>query len=92
MEMQEESVKMAQEKKVTVVELFRSPNYRQAIIIAIMLQLSQQLSGINAVSSHLPVPSAEPLFSLATLELATNVERAVILKACALTGGHCRDC
>ncbi|XP_066487972.1 solute carrier family 2, facilitated glucose transporter member 3-like [Tiliqua scincoides] len=48
-EMKEESAKMAQEKKVTIPELFRSPNYRQAIIIAIMLQLSQQLSGINAV-------------------------------------------
>lgn len=56
LEMKEESAKMSQEKKATVPELFRSPNYRQAIIIAIMLQLSQQLSGINAVSyllSHL---------------------------------------
>lgn len=48
-EMKEESAKMSQEKKVTIPELFRSPNYRQAIIIAIVLQLSQQLSGINAV-------------------------------------------
>ncbi|EMP39678.1 Solute carrier family 2, facilitated glucose transporter member 3, partial [Chelonia mydas] len=48
-EMKEESAKMSQERKATVSELFRSPNYRQAIIIAIVLQLSQQLSGINAV-------------------------------------------
>ncbi|XP_007439059.1 solute carrier family 2, facilitated glucose transporter member 3-like [Python bivittatus] len=48
-EMKEESAKMSQEKKVTILELFRSPNYRQPIIIAIALQLSQQLSGINAV-------------------------------------------
>ncbi|MED6267409.1 Solute carrier 2, facilitated glucose transporter member 1 [Characodon lateralis] len=48
-EMKEEGMKMAMEKKVTVLELFRSPNYRQPIIIAIILQLSQQLSGINAV-------------------------------------------
>ncbi|KAM4580001.1 solute carrier family 2, facilitated glucose transporter member 3 [Odontesthes bonariensis] len=48
-EMKEEGIKMALEKKVTVLELFRSPNYRQPIIIAIILQLSQQLSGINAV-------------------------------------------
>lgn len=48
-EMKEEGMKMALEKKVTVLELFRSPNYRQPIIIAIILQLSQQLSGINAV-------------------------------------------
>ncbi|XP_060992585.1 solute carrier family 2, facilitated glucose transporter member 3-like [Dama dama] len=48
-EMKDESVRMSQEKQVTVLELFRSPNYRQPIIISIMLQLSQQLSGINAV-------------------------------------------
>lgn len=49
-EMKEEGMKMAMEKKVTIPELFRSWNYRQPIIIAIVLQLSQQLSGINAVS------------------------------------------
>lgn len=49
-EMKEESTKMATEKKVTIPELFRSPLYRQPLLIAIMLQLSQQLSGINAVS------------------------------------------
>ncbi|XP_051787482.1 solute carrier family 2, facilitated glucose transporter member 3-like [Erpetoichthys calabaricus] len=48
-EMKDESLKMLQEKKVTIPELFRSANYRQPIIIAIILQLSQQLSGINAV-------------------------------------------
>ncbi|KAJ8360477.1 hypothetical protein SKAU_G00170020 [Synaphobranchus kaupii] len=48
-EMKEESRQMMREKKVTIFELFRSPLYRQPIIIAIMLQLSQQLSGINAV-------------------------------------------
>uniref|UniRef100_A0A8C4EAL9 Solute carrier family 2 member 1 n=1 Tax=Dicentrarchus labrax TaxID=13489 RepID=A0A8C4EAL9_DICLA len=48
-EMKEESRQMMREKKVTIAELFRSPLYRQPIIIAIVLQLSQQLSGINAV-------------------------------------------
>ncbi|XP_062395402.1 solute carrier family 2, facilitated glucose transporter member 3 [Sardina pilchardus] len=48
-EMKEEGRKMAMEKKVTIPELFRNPSYRQPIIIAIVLQLSQQLSGINAV-------------------------------------------
>ncbi|XP_054618872.1 solute carrier family 2, facilitated glucose transporter member 3-like isoform X2 [Dunckerocampus dactyliophorus] len=48
-EMKEESNKMALEKKVTIPELFRSPTYRQPLLIAVMLQLSQQLSGINAV-------------------------------------------
>lgn len=49
-EMKEESAKMAMEKKVTILELFRSPYFRQPLLIAILLQLSQQLSGINAVS------------------------------------------
>uniref|UniRef100_A0A8C7YT44 Solute carrier family 2 member 1 n=1 Tax=Oryzias sinensis TaxID=183150 RepID=A0A8C7YT44_9TELE len=48
-EMKEESRQMMREKKVTILELFRSPLYRQPIFIAVMLQLSQQLSGINAV-------------------------------------------
>uniref|UniRef100_A0A672ZLE1 Solute carrier family 2 member 1a n=1 Tax=Sphaeramia orbicularis TaxID=375764 RepID=A0A672ZLE1_9TELE len=48
-EMKEESQKMMREKTVTIPELFRSPVYRQPIFVAIMLQLSQQLSGINAV-------------------------------------------
>uniref|UniRef100_A0A8C5MYG3 Solute carrier family 2 member 1 n=1 Tax=Leptobrachium leishanense TaxID=445787 RepID=A0A8C5MYG3_9ANUR len=48
-EMKEESRQMMGEKKVTILELFRSPLYRQPIFIAIVLQLSQQLSGINAV-------------------------------------------
>ncbi len=48
-EMKEESRQMMREKKVTIPELFRSSLYRQPIFIAIMLQLSQQFSGINAV-------------------------------------------
>ncbi|KAI3369815.1 hypothetical protein L3Q82_024639 [Scortum barcoo] len=48
-EMKEESRQMMREKKVTIPELFRSPLYRQPLIVAIILQLSQQLSGINAV-------------------------------------------
>ena len=49
-EMREESQQMKREKRVTILELFRSPNYRQPIFVAIMMHLSQQLSGINAVS------------------------------------------
>uniref|UniRef100_A0A3P8V0A6 Solute carrier family 2 member 1a n=2 Tax=Cynoglossus semilaevis TaxID=244447 RepID=A0A3P8V0A6_CYNSE len=48
-EMREESQQMRREKKVTIPELFRSPAYRQPLLVAVMLQLSQQLSGINAV-------------------------------------------
>ncbi len=54
-EMKEESVNMAMEKKVTIPELFRTAAYRQPLLIAVMLHLSQQLSGINAVSDiHYP--------------------------------------
>lgn len=49
-EMKEEKRRMDMERKVSIPELFRSLLYRQPIIIAILLQLSQQLSGINAVS------------------------------------------
>lgn len=50
-EMKEEKRKMDMERKVSIAELFRSPLYQQPIIISILLQLSQQLSGINAVSA-----------------------------------------
>ena len=59
-EMKEESQHMKREKKVTILELFRSPIYRQPIFVAIMLQLSQQLSGINAVSQRTKVESLCP--------------------------------
>lgn len=49
-EMKEEAHKVSLEKKVTIPELFHNPIYRQPIIIAIVMNLSQQLSGINAVS------------------------------------------
>lgn len=53
-EMKEESRQMMREKKVTILELLRSPLYRQPILVAVMLHLSQQLSGINAVSGQTP--------------------------------------
>ncbi|MEQ2184485.1 hypothetical protein GOODEAATRI_008425, partial [Goodea atripinnis] len=49
-EMKEEKRRMDMERKVSIPELFRSTLYRQPIIISILLQLSQQLSGVNAVS------------------------------------------
>ncbi|TDG99735.1 hypothetical protein EPR50_G00197230 [Perca flavescens] len=48
-EMKEEKRKMDMERKVSILELFRSPLYRQPIFISILLQLSQQLSGVNAI-------------------------------------------
>lgn len=49
-EMKEEANKLATENKVSILELFSNPIYRQPIIIAIVMNLSQQFSGINAVS------------------------------------------
>ncbi|XP_054609028.1 solute carrier family 2, facilitated glucose transporter member 4-like [Dunckerocampus dactyliophorus] len=48
-EMKEEKRRMDMERKVSILELFRSPVYRQPMVISILLQLSQQLSGINAI-------------------------------------------
>ncbi|CAO2594799.1 Solute carrier family 2, facilitated glucose transporter member 3 [Lemmus lemmus] len=47
--MKDESARMAQEKQVTVLELFRLSNYHQPLLISVVLQLSQQFSGINAM-------------------------------------------
>ncbi|XP_019733100.1 solute carrier family 2, facilitated glucose transporter member 4 isoform X2 [Hippocampus comes] len=48
-EMKEEKRRMDMERKVSIAELFRSPLHRQPMVISILLQLSQQLSGINAL-------------------------------------------
>ncbi|XP_072305428.1 solute carrier family 2, facilitated glucose transporter member 1-like [Eucyclogobius newberryi] len=48
-EMREESQRMQRETSVSILELVRSAHYRQPLIVAVLLQLSQQLSGINAV-------------------------------------------
>lgn len=61
-EMKEEKRKMDMERKVSILELFRSPLYRQPIMISILLQLSQQLSGINAVSRGAPFVVKMTLF------------------------------
>ncbi|XP_077598621.1 solute carrier family 2, facilitated glucose transporter member 4-like [Stigmatopora nigra] len=48
-EMKEEKRRMDTEPKVSIPELFRSPLHRQPALVSILLQLSQQLSGINAI-------------------------------------------
>uniref|UniRef100_A0AC34GWN2 Major facilitator superfamily (MFS) profile domain-containing protein n=1 Tax=Panagrolaimus sp. ES5 TaxID=591445 RepID=A0AC34GWN2_9BILA len=44
-----EADKTAQIKKVTIPELFTNPLYQRRIVIAVMLMLALQFSGINAV-------------------------------------------
>jgi hypothetical protein len=41
----------AQEERISMLQLIRSPTLRMPLLIAVVMQLSQQLSGINAVSS-----------------------------------------
>uniref|UniRef100_A0A8C0H3B3 Solute carrier family 2, facilitated glucose transporter member 4 n=1 Tax=Chelonoidis abingdonii TaxID=106734 RepID=A0A8C0H3B3_CHEAB len=48
-EMKEEKRRMDMERKVSITQLFRCRIYRQPLLIAVVLQLSQQLSGINAI-------------------------------------------
>lgn len=63
---------MMREKKVTILELFRSPLYRQPLLIAVMLQLSQQLSGINVVSFKTYM-----FFRLFPLKTATEIVKLI---------------
>lgn len=48
-EMEKEKQEAASEKRVSIGQLFSSSKYRQAVIVALMVQISQQFSGINAV-------------------------------------------
>jgi len=48
-EMRAEEVAQRAEAKITMWELIQSPTLRLPLVIAIVMQLSQQLSGINAV-------------------------------------------
>nr|XP_028607838.1 solute carrier family 2, facilitated glucose transporter member 4 [Podarcis muralis] len=48
-EMKEEKRRMDLERKVSIAQLFRCRIYRQPLLIAVVLQLSQQLSGVNAI-------------------------------------------
>ena len=50
MEMRAEEQAQLAEAKITLFELVTSPTLKLPLLIAIIMQLSQQLSGINAVS------------------------------------------
>ncbi len=52
MEMRAEEQAQMAEAKITMFQLLTSPSLRLPLLIAIIMQLSQQLSGINAVSSN----------------------------------------
>ncbi|XP_045456390.1 solute carrier family 2, facilitated glucose transporter member 1-like [Melitaea cinxia] len=48
-EMHQEAEKNKISKKVTLTELVRKPSLRQPLLIAVVIMIAQQLSGINAV-------------------------------------------
>ncbi len=52
-EMKAEEIAQRTESKITMFELLRSPTLRLPLAIAVVMQLSQQLSGINAVIRRL---------------------------------------
>ncbi|VDN98610.1 unnamed protein product [Rodentolepis nana] len=51
-EMNEEAIKVKNEPKFKISYLFTKPEYRKATAIAILIQVLQQLSGINAVIAN----------------------------------------
>lgn len=50
-EMRAEERAQQSEATISMMELVCSPTLRQPLIISVVMQLSQQLSGINAVSA-----------------------------------------
>ncbi|XP_053566109.1 solute carrier family 2, facilitated glucose transporter member 2 [Bombina bombina] len=48
-EMRKEKEEAASEKKVSIIQLFKSPNYRQPLLVSLVLHISQQFSGINGI-------------------------------------------
>ncbi|KAG8445184.1 hypothetical protein GDO86_010091 [Hymenochirus boettgeri] len=48
-EMKKEKEEAESEKKVSIIQLFRSANYRQPLIVSLVLHISQQFSGINGI-------------------------------------------
>lgn len=63
-EMEKEKQEAASEKKVSIRQLFTSSKYRQAVIVALMVQISQQFSGINAVSLPKRLPIKKSTLSM----------------------------
>ncbi|XP_019318700.1 solute carrier family 2, facilitated glucose transporter member 2 isoform X1 [Panthera pardus] len=48
-EMRKEKEEASSEQKVSIIQLFTNSSYRQSIIVALMLHMAQQFSGINAI-------------------------------------------
>lgn len=55
-EMEREKEEISKEKPVSIWQLITSTTYRQQFLVAIMVHLAQQFSGINAVSCLAKLP------------------------------------
>jgi len=53
-EMKAEQRAHGQEARISMLQLLRSSSFRMPLVIAVIMQLSQQFSGINAVSALSP--------------------------------------
>lgn len=53
-ELKDEKRKLERERPLSLFQLLGSRTHRQPLVIAVVLQLSQQLSGINAVRMEQP--------------------------------------
>jgi Sugar (and other) transporter len=80
-EMRAEERAQQSESSISIMELICSPTLRAPLIIGIVMQLSQQLSGINAVSIF---PLNKSPFSILSLYLtisfsSTRLSRMILL-------------
>ncbi|XP_040858856.1 solute carrier family 2, facilitated glucose transporter member 2 [Ochotona curzoniae] len=48
-EMRKEKEEASNEQKVSIIQLFTNSSYRQPVIVALMLHMAQQFSGINGI-------------------------------------------
>ncbi|XP_059543004.1 solute carrier family 2, facilitated glucose transporter member 2 isoform X1 [Myotis daubentonii] len=48
-EMRKERSEASSEQKVSIIQLFTNPSYRQPILVSLMLHMAQQFSGINGI-------------------------------------------
>ena len=73
-EMRREHAKEEEEERVSIIGLFKTKALRRPLIISIVMQLSQQLSGINAVSTYRPFVYVKAVKSAGSLlECAHNL-------------------
>ena len=77
MEMRAEEQAQMAEAKITLFELVTSPTLKLPLLIAIIMQLSQQLSGINAVRIKIQIKNLVLALAFARLffKKSSNFEK-----------------